>query len=212
MGLAQQPLELIGCIGQRTRIVPGVALRRFLSIGTILAALLIGQGELRCGEAGEPKDQTLEYRVKAAFLLNFTKFTEWPEVAFGDAKSPLSICILGTDPFGHILDQTLEGEVVNSRRVVVERIQSAPPLKACQVLFVGKPEDVAKTLATVGPNVLTVSEDEAFIRGGGMIYFLIEGGRVRFDINQTVAETAGLKLSSKLLKVARQVHGKPLEQ
>jgi hypothetical protein len=213
MGLAQQPLELVGHIEQRTRMVRAVGLRRFLPVCALLATLLFGQGELRCSQAGAPEDHTLEYRVKAAFLLNFTKFTEWPESAFGDPKSSLSICILGADPFGRILDQTLVGEVVNSRKVVVQRIQSAPPLKACQVLFVGKlEEDIAKTLATVGPGVLTVGEDRGFIRGGGMICFLIEAGRVRFDINQTAAETGGLKLSSKLLKVARQVHGKPPEQ
>ena len=152
--------------------------------------------------AGEP----LEYQVKAAFLLNFTKFVEWPPSAFDAADSPIAICVLGNDPFGNSLDQIVAEEVVGGRRVVVRRIKRTPQAKLCQALFVSMPEkELLSILSGVGPGVLTIGEGESFVRDGGMIAFVVENHRVRFGINETAAETAGLKLSSKLLSVARSV-------
>ncbi len=151
-------------------------------------------------------DESLEYRVKAAFLLNFIKFTEWPPAAFTDSDSPITICIGGVDPFGEAVDQLVAGENVNGRKVTVERLKRAPLPKECQVLFISKSEkNIDKVLPALGPGVLTVGEGESFIRGGGMISFIIENRRVRFDINQSAAQNAALKLSSKLLSVARSV-------
>jgi hypothetical protein len=152
-------------------------------------------------------DDSLEYEVKAAFLLNFIKFIDWPASAFANSGSPVAICILGNDPFGHALDQVVEGETVNGRKVALQRIKRAPPAKSCQVLFIAKSEkDTLKTiLPGLGPGVLTVGEEDSFLRAGGMIAFVIENRRVRFDINQAAAEAAALKLSSKLLSVARAV-------
>lgn len=150
-------------------------------------------------------EEPLEYDVKAAFLLNFTKFIEWPAEAFA-SPAQISICILGEDSFGSTLDQIVSGEAVNGRKVTVQRIKRPPPPRTCQILFVSKSEkEVAKTLSALGPGVLTVGERETFVREGGMIAFVIEERRVRFDINQGAAEKAGLKLSSKLLGVARSV-------
>ena len=84
------------------------------------------------------EDQTLEYRVKAAFLLNFTKFVEWPPSAFANDKSPVSICILGEDPFGQVMDDIVGDESVNSRKLVVRRLRDIPAAGACQVLFFEK--------------------------------------------------------------------------
>jgi hypothetical protein len=151
-------------------------------------------------------DALSEYDVKAVFLLNFTKFIEWPAAAFELPDSPVTICILGEDPFGSMLNQVVEGEVVNGRKVTVQRIKRAPAQKSCQILFWSKSEGgAAKALPGLGLGVLTVGEGENFIREGGMISFIIDNRRVRFDVNQTVAEGAGLKLSSKLLSVARSV-------
>jgi hypothetical protein len=158
--------------------------------------------QLSLHAAGEP----LEYQVKAAFLLNFTKFVEWPPSAFDSASSPIAICVLGSDPFGNSLDQIVAEEVVAGRRVIVRRIKRTPEGKLCQALFVSIPEKgVPDTLSGVGPGVLTIGEGESFVRGGGMIAFVVENHRVRFGINETAAEIAGLKLSSKLLSVARSV-------
>jgi hypothetical protein len=150
-------------------------------------------------------DESLEYQVKAAFLLNFTKFIEWPPAAFELPNSPVTICILGEDPFGGSLNQIVAGESVNGRNIAVLRIDRPPAQKVCQVLFWGKSNAPSKAVPELGPGVLTVGEGERFVREGGMIGFLIDNRRVRFDINQSKAEGAGLKLSSKLLSVARTV-------
>lgn len=148
----------------------------------------------------------LEYQVKAAFLLNFAKFVEWPSSAFADADSPVAICILGKDPFGRTIDDLVQGEVANGRKLMVRRTSQLPPPQACQVVFAeASTKDVAKTLNGLGRGVLTVGEGGSFLRDGGIIAFVIENRRVRFDINQTAAEGAALKLSSKLLSVARSI-------
>jgi len=151
---------------------------------------------------GEP----LEYQVKAVFLLNFTKFVEWPAGAFAGADSPIEICVLGEDKFGASLDQAVAGEAVNGRRVTVRRIMEAPAARGCQVLFLGAPEkERARILAGLETGILTVGEGESFTHEGGMIAFFIEKRHVRFAINQTAAEKAGLKLSARLLNVASSV-------
>ncbi len=120
--------------------------------------------------------------------------------------SPVAICILGNDPFGRVLDEMVQGEAVNGRKLIVQRMSQPPAPQACQVLFfeqLGK--GCCQDSERAGAGVLTVGEGEKFLREGGMIAFVIENRRVRFDINQAAAEKAGLKLSSKLLSVARSV-------
>ncbi|HEY1240654.1 MAG TPA: YfiR family protein [Bryobacteraceae bacterium] len=148
----------------------------------------------------------LEYQVKAAFLLNFTKFIGWPPAAFADSRSPLTICVFGDDPFGGALDQMVRGEAVEGRGVAVLRVRRAPEPKSCQVVYVSRTtNDMGPMLAQIGPGVLTVGEGDEFLRQGGMVAFVIENRRVRFDVNQTTAANAGLTLSSRLLMVARVV-------
>ncbi len=149
-------------------------------------------------------DTTLEYGVKAAFLLNFTKFVEWPPNP-ASADPSFNICILGEDPFHGVLDRIAEGEAVNGRRLVVQKIRRVEP-RLCRMIFIGRGEpEVPRLLESVGPGVLTVGEGERFLHEGGMIAFVIEGRRVRFDVNQRAASRAGLQISSRLLSVARSV-------
>jgi hypothetical protein len=151
-------------------------------------------------------EQSLEYQVKAAFLLNFTKFTEWPSSAFSYANSPFNICVMGVDPFGNVLDQIVRGEAIAGHRMAIQRIKRGSRTQTCHVLFIGRNEkEAGPVLADVGPGVLTVGEGDRFLQDGGMISFVIENRRTRFDINPTAAENAGLKLSSRLLSVARTV-------
>jgi hypothetical protein len=147
-----------------------------------------------------------EYDVKAAFLMNFTKFIDWPRTAFDGTTSPLTICILGKDPFGRQLDRLVTGESVNGRRLVINRLQQGSSTKACQVLFISRSEDeVRSTLATLGPGILTVSDRDDFIAEGGMIAFVLDEQHVRFDINQRTALRASLTINARLLSVARWV-------
>jgi hypothetical protein len=159
-----------------------------------------------CAAYSQSGDSPVEYQVKAAFLLNFTKFIDWPSGAFANPDSPITICILGKDPFGPVLDEIVRGETVNARKVTVQRISQPGAPQTCHVVFVGEPDkDISKTLNGLGRGVLTVGEGERFLRDGGMVALVIDNHRVRFDINQTAATGAGLGLSARLLTVARAV-------
>jgi hypothetical protein len=175
----------------------------FLKTGLMAACLLLCLPGLLF--PGLADDSSLEYQVKAAFLLNFTKFIEWPAGSLGNAEAPLSICILGDDPFGSALDRIAGGEVVNGRKITIERIKHPPQPNTCRVLFIGRQDKEPRSPLDLSPGVLTVGEGESFMHEGGMIAFVIANRRVRFDINQTVAENAGFKISSKLLSVAKSV-------
>jgi len=161
---------------------------------------------IAAGAVGQIADQTVEYQVKAAFLLNFAKFVEWPPNVFAAADSPVAICVLGKDPFGQALDEVVHGETVGSRRLVVQRISKVPAPRMCQVVFAGSGEkDLPEVLSSLGRGVLAVGEGDKFLRDGGMIAMVVENRRVRFDVNQTATANAGLNLSSRLLTVARSV-------
>jgi hypothetical protein len=141
----------------------------------------------------------LEYRVKAAYLYNFIKFVDWPSRA---PTGPVTICIAGRNPFGDVLTETIQGESVNGRplqiRVVLE------PDSSCHVLFVPQGGPAATYLrAARGSPLLTVGESRDFIAQGGIINFIVEDGSVRFEIDADAAERAELKISSRLLRLAR---------
>jgi hypothetical protein len=149
--------------------------------------------------ANQAGDVRLEYGVKAAYLLNFARFVEWP--ADPADTGPLTICVAGTNPFGDVLDETLRGELVNGRSV---RARPARQGERCHVLFVPvdvPPDAYIKSLRT--QPVLTVGERADFLRHGGMVNFVIEAGRVRFEIDADAAERVKLKISSRLLRLAR---------
>jgi len=152
-----------------------------------------------------------EYDVKAAFLFNFTKFVEWPSAAFTDEHSSLRICILGEDPFGKTLRLLAEGEVAG-RRLTLLHLDKLNNLEACHVLYISRSEAdrLPQVLAGLrNAPVLTVGDAKGFIDQGGMINFVLEGSKVRFDVNQEAAERAGIKISSRLLALAKHVKGNP---
>ena len=169
-----------------------------------LISLLTLHCEVVAAESGAAQTPS-EYQVKAAFLLNFTKFVEWPPPALSDPSAPLTICILGDDPFGPVLDQMVEGESVNGHKLAVKRIH-AMASTGCEVLYVSASgADASQALSELGPGVLTVGDGSAFVSQGGIIGFVLDHHRVRFDINQRAAAKGSLRLSSKLLSVARSV-------
>jgi YfiR/HmsC-like len=152
-----------------------------------------------------------EYDVKAAFLFNFTKFVEWPFTVYTDEHSPLKLCVLGENPFGKAL-KVLMDEEVGGRKLAFTHLETATNLETCHVLFISRSERdrLPQILASLhNAPVLTVGEMPAFIDQGGMINFILEGSKVRFDVNQEAAERAGLKISSRLLALAKHVKGKP---
>lgn len=147
-----------------------------------------------------------EYQVKAAFLLNFGKFVEWPS---GDA-SDLLICVLGDDPFGETLDDTVAGRTVGRRTVATRRIGAVAQAKSCSILFVSRSESgsVDGILSALrGSPILLVGELDRFATRGGMINFVEVDQKIRFEINEAAAKKAGLKISSQLLRLATIVQG-----
>lgn len=154
-------------------------------------------------------DESLEYRVKAAYLLNFTRYVEWPAAAAPDSQ--LSICVLGADPFGRILDATVAGRTVQGRSLQVRRVQNASEAAGCEVVFVSRetwrrsPASL-KVLRNTG--TLTVGESEQFARGGGVIGFVILDETVRFVVNDEARDRAGLRISSRMLSLAAAIYGR----
>jgi len=153
------------------------------------------------------KSNPTEYEVKAAYLYNFGRFVEWP-AKVSAASEFFGICVLGDDPFGASFDATIAGESINGKKVVVTRIKKPQDASSCRILFISSSEEsrLKEILATLDKiSVLTVSDISQFARRGGMIQFVTEANRVRFEVNLTNAEHAALTLSSQLLKVAVSV-------
>ncbi len=152
-----------------------------------------------------------EYQIKAAFVYNFAKFVEWPAGEASSGGPALIIGVLGEDPFGNTLDDTVRGKTVGGRDLAVRRFSSLGKLESCQVLFVSRSvaDHLPEILSRIqGSAVLTIGEGERFAREGGMVGLVTEDNKVRFEINVRAAESAGLKISSKLLALARIVHGR----
>jgi hypothetical protein len=146
-----------------------------------------------------------EYQTKAAFLFNFAKFVDWPPHKFTEPDSPLIIGVVGTDPFGGLLEEAAQDKRINDRTVMVRHIESMEELRKCHIIFICRSEvsRLAPILWEVrGDNVLTVGETDKFISRGGMINFVMIGDTVRFQINDAAARHAGLKISSKLQQLA----------
>jgi hypothetical protein len=149
-----------------------------------------------------------EYQLKAVFLFNFAQFVEWPPSAFPAPDAPLVIGVLGEDPFGSYLDEAVRGESVNSHPLTVRRYRRVEDITSCHILFIGRPEQdrLEPVLDSLkGRSILTVGDAEGFARRGGMIRFVTDHNRIRLRINLGAAETASLKLSSKLLRPAEIV-------
>ena len=153
-----------------------------------------------------------EYDVKAAFLYNFTKFVEWPPEAFSARSSQLRVCVLGDNPFGNVLDSVLQGEEAQGRRLSLLRVDVLHNPSLCHVLFISRSERerIPAILAAVqGSPVLAVGEADGFLENGGTINFKVQEGKVRFEINTRAAERGGLKMSSKLLRLATRIYPEP---
>jgi hypothetical protein len=140
-----------------------------------------------------------EYRVKAGFLYNFVKFVEWPA---DTGTGPVTICVAGRNPFGDLLDDLVRGETVGGRRIETRVILE--PEHGCHVVFV--PEGAATRAylrGVTGTGALTVGESSTFIEQGGIVNFYLERRNVRFEINPAAAERAGIRISARLLQLAR---------
>jgi len=175
--------------------------RRALGVAAVLLALLQPS-------AGASPTGATEYRVKAAFLYKFAKFIDWPADALGPADATFDLCVIGDDPFGKLLDQTVAGKRVSDHPVAVRRIASLDGSDGCRVLFISasERERLSRLLPPLRhPPVLTVGDVEGFAESGGMVNLKLEARRVRLQINPGVAKRAGLKIDAELLSLAEVV-------
>ena len=145
-----------------------------------------------------------EYQIKAVFLFNFTQFVEWPAAAFAN-NSPFIIGVLGKNPFGNYLNETVQGDKVNNRPIIVKYYANTEDVGNCHILFVNlqKPAEIKAALAGLkGRSTLTVSDANNFTRHGGIIQFFTSNNKIKIRINIDAAADADLTISSKLLNVA----------
>jgi hypothetical protein len=150
-----------------------------------------------------------DYQLKAAFLFNFAKFIDWPNSSFASPQSLFAICILGQDPFGSVLDDTLKGKTIGGRPIAVRRLKDKAEGRQCQMVFVSSSESrhLAEIIGSLQvANVLLVGESNGFAVLGGTIELTLEDSHIRFAINTDAADRSGLTVSSKLLALAKIVH------
>jgi phosphohistidine swiveling domain-containing protein len=150
-----------------------------------------------------------EYSIKGAFLYNFGRYVEWPAAAFADDHAPFVIGVLGTDPFGTVLDEITNSAKVDGRTVVAKRFATLDQYSPCHILFIPASTDAkvkADALAKLqNKGVLVVGEEDGLVRQGAVVSFYIENNKVRFEINVQTAKQQQLKVSSKLLSLAKIV-------
>jgi hypothetical protein len=177
---------------------------------TLVAILSWSLVVVSCLRAQQPKPN--EFQVKAAYLYNFGRFVAWPGESAQDKGGSFEICVLGMDPFGQTLDVTLASETISGKSVRAKRISKPQDADGCRIVFISSSEEnhLKDVLAALEKtDVLTVSDIPGFSQRGGMIGFILDGSRVRFDVNLASAQGAGLTLSSELLKVAIDVKRSP---
>jgi len=162
-----------------------------------------------CTLAAEPFQVMDEYRLKAAFVASFAEFVEWPPDALKSPADPILICVLGENPFGAALSQAVDRKTVQDRKLLAREISAVQQASGCQILFVSSSErkhfrSILKDPQLSG--VLTVGDTGNFTAEGGMINLQVEGDRIRIFINQSAAAQGRLRISSRLLSLARIVN------
>jgi hypothetical protein len=190
-------LKIIACGGPSFPGWPGW--RRLAALAWLLC----------CGLAvSAPAEPAREYQVKAVFLFNFAQFVEWPPAAFPDPQAPLVIGVLGQDPFGAFLDETVRDEMIGRRPLVVRRYRRAEEIDHCHILFISESETsrLEEIITRLKDrSILTVCDTEGFAKRGVMIRLINEKNKIRLRSNFDAAKDAGLTISSKLLRPAEIV-------
>jgi hypothetical protein len=183
------------------------AKRVFPAAGVLLAMMLCLLGPTASSQAPSADED----QVKAAFLLNFGRFVEWPAKAFADQTEPFRICVSGATDVANALGVLTIGQKLHGRGISIHLIDHHQPLKQCHMLFIGNvtAKDSKALLAEAkGTYVFTVTNEKNFLDNGSMVGLVNTDNRISFEINQQLAEDAGLKISSRLLSLAKVVRGR----
>ena len=191
-----------------SRTIWGLRIVGYTVIAALSTALWISSHPVAFGD-----DRTAEYQIKAAFIYKFSSYIQWPDTFTGTGESSFTIAVVGADVLAEYLSEMVKGREVEGRPIVVRALEGAneEDLASVQVLFVGSSaeDDAAPALASIkGRPVLTVTESDPSQPDGGVINFVVVDDRVRFDIALTLAEQRRLKISARLLEVARRVLGR----
>jgi hypothetical protein len=181
---------------------------RFLREASARLAVWALLFSLTCTAVFSQQGKPSEYALKAAYLYNFGKFVEWP----APPEKEFPICILGQNPFGSALDGIVRGETIGGQPLVTRPIERGQTVNGCRVLFIGASEENRLSMildSIAAAPVLTVSDIPNFVTRGGMIGFVMADNKIRFEVNLSAAQSAGLMFSSQLLKVAVSIKGGP---
>jgi hypothetical protein len=169
---------------------------------------LLALAAIPAAAGAQTDNRAAEVQIKAAFLYKFGEFVQWPPASFARADAPFAIGVMGADDVAAALEQVVADRTVQGRPVVVRRVRRGEALGGLHVLFIGQADGarLAETLAAArGQPLLTVTESDNAIAHGSVINFVAEDQKVRFDIALPSAERGQLKISSRLLAVARKV-------
>lgn len=199
-------------------MAPASGRRRLGLLLLLLCAPAAGVARAAESEAGAPRParsevgpEHREYQIKAAFLLNFIRYTTWPPEAFADPKAPIVVTVVGRDPFGPILEETFAGEVIEGRRIAILRERSLPESLTGHVVFSADLEHVGRgelLRACRRRPILLVGESPEFAAEGACVNFYLADKKTRFEINTDSLAEAGLVVSPAVLKLARIVKGR----
>ena len=171
----------------------------------VLLAIAITLSHLIWQPEHSQADAPREYQVKAAFLYHFATFVDWPSTTFKKTNGHVRICIMGKDPFGKNLDSTMRAKKIGDYPFEIQRNPSEATLRHCHMLYI--PASQSTKLMSYRrqygkANVLTIGENDTFMKHGGMIKFFMDDQKVRFAINPNAISATNLKVSSKLLRLA----------
>jgi hypothetical protein len=174
-------------------------------MGVVIGLLVCGTLLVEPFRAAGGNADDAEYRVKLAFLYNFTQFIEWPPEAFSNPAAPLIICVAGPNPFTGEMEQSVRRRTSSGHPIQIKSLQRNDDAKACQMLFVRSSQKAAASkilTALRGSNTVTVGETKHFATEGGLINLTLEENTLHFEVNLSAALQTRLKISSKLLSLA----------
>ncbi len=188
----------------RTR---GLARLARVAAAAVACVALVSADPVRHADATTEPTTSEEYRVKAAFLYNFIKYTSWPAAAFEEEESPIVVAIVGDDPFGDVLDATMKGKRVGGRSLQISRLAQVPDDVSAHIAFTDSKSKVGREYVQNAARhpVLVVDDRDGTVKSGAQVGFYVASGRVRFEVNLSKVKESDLTISSELLKLARIV-------
>jgi hypothetical protein len=179
---------------------------RFFLISLVVLPVILGTGL----SSGSFSQDITDDEIKAALIFKFPVYVDWPDEALNKQSKVFNCCVLGNDHLSRLLDH-FDGEKIDEKTVRVKKISEIGEIESCHLLFVSstKKKQLPKILKAIqGKHILTISDMEGFARNGGVINFIRQKDSVHFVINPDAGKRAGLKISSKLLRLAKIVGGK----